>query len=85
MILFDEKRLKRLKVTYGIALTFIALTMLGSSFLMKYSIDRSRGDSRVINLSGRQRMLSQRLTKCVLTLERATPDDAQGRIGEIAE
>ncbi len=85
MILLDEKRLKRLKVTYGVALTFIALTMLGSSFLMKYSIDRSRGDSRVINLSGRQRMLSQRLTKCVLTLERASRGAEQDRMKEIAD
>ena len=85
MILLDEKRLKRLKVTYGVALTLIALTMLGSSFLMKYSIDRSRGDSRVVNLSGRQRMLSQRLTKCVLTLERAHPGADQDRMKEIAD
>jgi signal transduction histidine kinase len=35
---------------------------------MKYTIKRNMGDARVINLSGRQRMLSQRMTKCVLTL-----------------
>ena len=30
----NEKRLHSLKLVYGIALTFIALTLLSSSFLM---------------------------------------------------
>jgi len=81
----SKKRLQHLKVTYGIALAFIALTMLGSSFMMQYSIYRTKGDSRVINLSGRQRMLSQRLTKCVLALERTAGGDWQGRLQELSE
>jgi len=68
----NENKLHNLKFVYGIALVFIALTLLSSSFLMQYSIKRNGGDSRVINLSGRQRMLSQRLTKCILALERTT-------------
>lgn len=54
----DEKRLHKLKLVYGIALSFIALTLLSSSFLMQYDIKRNGGDSRMINLSGRPRMLS---------------------------
>ncbi|MCY2992917.1 MAG: response regulator [Planctomycetota bacterium] len=66
----SRRQLLRLKVVYGVALAFIAVTILSSSLLMLYALERNRGDSRVINLSGRQRMLSQRLTKCVLALER---------------
>ncbi len=68
----NGKRLHGLKLVYGTALAFNALTLISSSFLMQYAISSNDGDSRVINLSGRQRMLSQRLTKCVLALERPT-------------
>lgn len=75
----NEKQLHNLKLVYGIALAFIALTLLSSSFLMQYAIKRNGGDSRVINLSGRQRMLSQRLTKSVLALEHMTTADQRDR------
>ena len=82
----NEKRLHGLKWIYGIALTFIALTLLSSSFLMQYAIKRNDGDSRVINLSGRQRMLSQRLTKCVLVLELPTSSEVRSlRVKELTE
>jgi nitrate/nitrite-specific signal transduction histidine kinase len=80
----NEKRLHNLKLVYGIALSFIALTLLSSSFVMQYAIKRNGGDSRVINLSGRQRMLSQRLTKCVLAIDRSASDsETSKRIIEI--
>lgn len=86
MKLIDEKRLHKLKLVYGIALAFIALSIVSSSLLMQYAIKRNGGDSRVINLSGRQRMLSQRMTKCVLALERTLkPDERAGRARELAE
>jgi signal transduction histidine kinase len=82
----EEKRINKLKLVYGIALSFIALTLLASSLLMQYAIKRNGGDSRVINLSGRQRMLSQRLTKCVLALERQPSPAASAQRGkELAE
>jgi len=76
----NEKRLQSLKLVYGIALAFIALTLLSSSFLMQYAIKRNDGDSRVINLAGRQRMLSQRLTKCVLALEQPTSSGVRSQL-----
>ncbi|CAK0771147.1 two-component system, sensor histidine kinase [Gammaproteobacteria bacterium] len=79
MQLIDEKRLYRTKVVYMVALAFIALTLIASSLLMQYAINSNAGDSRVINLSGRQRMLSQRLTKCVLVMERSYRSDDQHR------
>lgn len=79
-------RFQQLKVFYGIALTFIALTLLSSSALMQHAVRRNEGDARVINLSGRQRMLSQRLTKCVLALEHTSDGrERTGRLLEISE
>jgi signal transduction histidine kinase/DNA-binding response OmpR family regulator len=82
----NEKPVHHFKVIYGIAFTFIALTILSSSLMMQYSIQLNSNDSRVINLSGRQRMLSQRLTKCVLALGYVTEDEEQtNRIEEASE
>jgi signal transduction histidine kinase/DNA-binding response OmpR family regulator len=82
----DEKSLNRLKVVYGAALAVIALTIISSSCLMQYTIHRNGGDSRIINLSGRQRMLSQRITKCVLALELASsPREKAFRTAELTE
>ena len=83
MKIFDEGKLHHLKRIYALALSLIALTILASSFLMLYSIRKNSGDSRVINLSGRQRMLSQRLTKATLSL--SLPLSDQERAGRIAE
>lgn len=68
MKIIDEGKLHQLKLIYGVALSLIALTILASSFLMLFSLKNNSSDSRVINLSGRQRMLSQRLTKATLSL-----------------
>ncbi len=61
--------LSRVKAIYGVALFIIALTLISSSILMNNALKNNAADSRVINLSGRQRMLSQRLTKCALAIE----------------
>ncbi len=82
----NETRLQHLKAVYGIALACIALTILSSSFIMLYAIHRNADDSRVINLSGRQRMLSQRLTKCVLAMEHTTDgEEKMNRLKELSQ
>ena len=64
----DQKKIHNLKLIYGIALTFIGLTIFLSALLMGSAIKNHEDVARVINLSGRQRMLSQRITKGVLAL-----------------
>jgi signal transduction histidine kinase/DNA-binding response OmpR family regulator len=82
----SQERLLRLRVVYGIALAVIALTILSSSAMMSYAIRLNGNDSHVINLAGRQRMLSQRLTKCVLAIERDPSGEiAAGRGTEMAQ
>ncbi|MCA9914213.1 MAG: type IV pili methyl-accepting chemotaxis transducer N-terminal domain-containing protein, partial [Anaerolineae bacterium] len=53
---------------YVVALSLIALIALATQLLVQVSLSRQTDDSREINIAGRQRMLSQRLTKNVLAL-----------------
>jgi signal transduction histidine kinase len=62
---------KRVSVLYVIALLSIALVALVSQVIVRRIIESQQSDSRVINLSGRQRMLSQRLAKTFLLAEAA--------------
>ena len=60
---------KRLHIKYALALIFIALVLLSSYFLIQKNINDNHSDSRVINIAGRQRMLSQELAKTALMLK----------------
>ncbi|MFY0685666.1 MAG: type IV pili methyl-accepting chemotaxis transducer N-terminal domain-containing protein [Cyclobacteriaceae bacterium] len=63
--------MKNLSITYVIALSIIGLVVLISQYLIQSSISTSLYDSRTINISGRQTMLSQRITKAALAMETA--------------
>ena len=83
---FTPQQLTRIRLTYAFALSFIAVTLIASSALMWYSIHKNSGDARVINLSGRQRMLSQRITKCALALARQeAPFSGDPRMTELSD
>ena len=63
---------QRLKVQYIFALVVVAsLTILGQ-IIIQSTLSSSLDDSHVINIAGRQRMLSQRLTKISLILNDPT-------------
>ena len=51
---------------YVVALVVVALLTLGGLFLIRKTISSLNYDGRVVNVAGRQRMLSQRLTKLAL-------------------
>jgi signal transduction histidine kinase len=53
---------------YLLALTAVALLSVIGQVLVQQSLKRQASDSRVINIAGRQRMLSQRICKTVLLL-----------------
>ncbi|KFC58412.1 sensor histidine kinase [Flavobacterium gilvum] len=53
---------------YLFALITIAVTVLLSQLLIQYNLNKQLSDSRIINISGKQRMLSQKLTKEILIL-----------------
>lgn len=61
-----EVRAHRLTLRYCMALGTVALLALGGQVLVQELISRQRDDSSLINVAGRQRMLSQRITKAAL-------------------
>lgn len=67
---------RRLTRYYIAALSAVALLSLGGQLLVQTQLRGQLSDSKVVNLAGRQRMLSQRLCKCaaLLTGDPSTPD-----------
>lgn len=61
-------RFRRLGLLYITALSGIALSIIASQSLVQSFIGSQEDDSRVINVAGRQRMLSQKISKLVLKL-----------------
>lgn len=61
---------RRLTVLYIAALSLVALLLVTGQWLVQWSIARQLSDSRVINIAGRQRMLSQQISKLVLQIQR---------------
>lgn len=59
---------KRLTILYMVALGMIALLTIIGQFVVQQVIIRLEGDSRIVNIAGRQRMLSQRLTRLTFDL-----------------
>jgi signal transduction histidine kinase/DNA-binding response OmpR family regulator len=69
-----------------VALSVLAILSLGSEFIRQRSLIVITTDSRVINLAGRQRALSQQLTKSALIwLESPPQGDRQARIQELQD
>ncbi|GAB3252203.1 hypothetical protein GCM10027347_11120 [Larkinella harenae] len=62
----DEQVAARLTRFYVVALTVVALLSLSGLLFIRRTISTHYDDSRVVNVAGRQRMLSQRLTKLAL-------------------
>jgi PAS domain S-box-containing protein len=59
---------KNLRRLYIFALLTIAITVLLSQLLIQHNLHSQLSDSKIINISGKQRMLSQKLTKQILIL-----------------
>ena len=64
----DQRTFDKLSRLYIIALSTIALSVIMSQILIRNHLNDQQSDSTVINVAGRQRMLSQKLTKEILAL-----------------
>lgn len=64
----DHRTFNRLSKIYIIALGAIGLFTFVAQFFIQRYLDTQINDSKIINISGRQRMLSQKLTKELLLL-----------------
>ncbi|AUC76993.1 ATP-binding protein [Olleya sp. Bg11-27] len=67
----DQQTFKKLSRLYIIALSAIAVTVIVSQLFVRKYLQDQQTDSTVINIAGRQRMLSQKLTKEVLLISDA--------------
>jgi hypothetical protein len=74
----------RLRWLYIAALSGVALLSLAGQILVQTALSQQSSDSRVINVSGRQRMLSQRLCKSALAIS-ANPDSPSKRAKRFEE
>lgn len=59
---------KDLKRRYIIALSFIALIVITGQILIQYALSKQQQYSYIINMAGRQRMLSQKISKLSLLI-----------------
>lgn len=82
----DLAQVRQLRWLYVVLLlTLIALTV-GGQMAVQTFINRQRDDARIINIAGRQRMRSQRLTKCLLAWQQAaTPAERQAYLDELRD
>lgn len=64
----SKPRFRRLGLFYLIALGGIALSIIISQVLIQTSINDQQDDAHVINVAGRQRMLSQKISKTSLKI-----------------
>ncbi|RAJ99929.1 histidine kinase/DNA gyrase B/HSP90-like ATPase [Larkinella arboricola] len=78
MAQLEQQVARRLTRFYILALTVLAVLALSGLLFIRQTLNDHDDDSRVVNVAGRQRMLSQRLTKLALlqTTEIPTPDTA---------
>src|SRR5262249_21736940 len=69
---------------YIMALSIVALLSIAAQGLVQHALNQQSGDARVINIAGRQRMLSQRLSKAALALQFTTdPAERKNRAQEL--
>lgn len=71
--------MKKLTIQYLLFLGVLTLAIVASQILIQRTISDSRTDSRIINISGRQRMLSQKITKSALKLPLSKSKEAFNR------
>ena len=80
-IVLDSLIFQKFQKLYLLAFLGIALSIIISQILIQNHINDQLNDSRVINIAGRQRMLSQKLTKEVLLLKNIdSPTERAGKI-----
>jgi two-component system sensor histidine kinase DegS len=79
----DKITFKNLRRLYFFALWTIAITIILSQVLVQYNLKQQLSDSKIINISGKQRMLSQKIVKEVLILHYVSDTASQKQISHL--
>jgi len=79
----DKITFKNLRRLYFFALWTIAVTIILSQVLVQYNLKQQLSDSKIINISGKQRMLSQKIVKEVLILHYVSDTTSQKQISHL--
>ncbi|PAM94783.1 histidine kinase [Flavobacterium sp. IR1] len=79
----DKITFKNLRRLYFFALLTIAVTIILSQILVQYNLKQQLSDSKIINISGKQRMLSQKIVKEVLILNFVTDTVSSKQISHL--
>ncbi len=86
MFLGSLRPANRLRILYIIGLSAVAIFLVVAELIIQKRITQQETDSRVVNIAGRQRMLSQKLTKAALGIQATENDsDDEHYIAEIRE
>jgi two-component system sensor histidine kinase DegS len=75
-------RFSRLGTWYILALSIIATVAIAGQILIQSHLKTQLGDSRVVNVAGKQRMLSQKITKSALLLAPEQTQDVRLKLLE---
>lgn len=81
----DKITFKNLRRLYFFALLTIAITIILSQVLVQYNLNQQLSDSKIINISGKQRMLSQKIVKEVLILHYVSANASAKQISHLKE
>lgn len=81
----EKQTFRKLKRLYIFALSAIAISLLLSQLLVHRFLNEQKNDSTIVNISGRQRMLSQQLTKEALELQTSTNQNEREQLAKDIE
>lgn len=79
----EQSTFRKLSRLYIIALSAIALSIIISQLLVQSHLRAQLGDSHIVNVAGRQRMLSQKLVKEALLLSNSNLNITEKAIAEL--
>lgn len=82
---FTVNKFARLGTWYILALSIIATVIIIGQLLIQSHLKDQTDDSRVVNVAGKQRMLSQRISKTILLLQQARPADRSALMSELQQ
>lgn len=81
------RNIKGIRTQYIIFIATVIITIVSNQFIIQYDLKQQNEDARLLNISGRQRMLSQRISKLVLYIRQdiANGKDIRQRLDTLQE